>query len=95
MENRFMSTNGAWLAIDGDLRQALQQARERLDGANEELVLDFKAVRRIEPDGLEAMEILAGVADAKGIRIALTGVSIGVYKVLKLTRLAARFSFVG
>jgi anti-anti-sigma regulatory factor len=89
-----MSTNGAWLTIDGDLRQALRQAQERLDSAGKELVLDFTGVQRIEPVGLEAMETLAGIAEDKGIRVVLAGVSVQVYKVLKLTKLAARFSFV-
>jgi anti-anti-sigma regulatory factor len=86
-----MSTDDAWLTIDGDLPQSLRQARERLDSAG--LVLDFTAVRRLEPGGIEALELLAARAHDKGIRVVLTGVSVEVYKVLKLTRLAERLSF--
>jgi anti-anti-sigma regulatory factor len=93
MEDRFMSTNDAWLTIDGDLPQSLRQAQEHLDSAGEELVLNFTAVRRLEPGAIEALEVLAARARDKGIRIVLNGVSVEVYKVLKLTRLSERFSF--
>ena len=80
--------------VDGEgVAPALQQASERLDAANGQLVLDFSAVRRIDPAGLSAMEKFAGIADGLGIKPALHGVNIDVYRVLKLAKLAARFSF--
>ena len=40
------------------------------------------------------MEEFAGIADEKGVKVALRGVNVHVYKVLKLVKLASRFSFV-
>jgi len=50
-------------------------------------------VRRIDPATVNAMAELAGIADGKGIRLVLRGVNIDVYRVLKLAKLAPRFSF--
>jgi anti-anti-sigma regulatory factor len=72
---------------------ALRQASEKLDMANGQVVLDFSAVGRIDPAVLAAMEELAGIADSRGVKLALRGVNIGVYKVLKLAKLAPRFAF--
>ena len=89
-----MATIAVMFKIDGEcVVHALQQAGEQLDTANGQVVLDFSAVGRIDPAALAAMEELAGVADGKGVRLALRGVNIDVYKVLKLARLAPRFSF--
>ncbi len=74
--------------------QALRDAGETLDGAGGKVVLDFSSVRRIDPAGIRAMEEFAGIADDKGIKVVLCGVKVDVYKVLKLVRLAPRFSFV-
>jgi len=84
----------AWLEIDGEgVVQALQEARERLESAEGDLFLDFSSVRRIDPRALRTMEKLAGVADDKAVKVVLRGVNVDVYKVLKLARLAPRFSF--
>jgi hypothetical protein len=40
------------------------------------------------------MEEFARIADDKAVRIVLRGVNVDVYKVLKLVKLAHRFSFV-
>lgn len=83
-----------WLEIDGErVAEALQDAGEKLDGANGELVLNFAAVRRIAPDALRALEELAGSADDKSVKVVLHGVNVSVYKVLKLARLSPRFTF--
>ncbi|MFI5107263.1 MAG: STAS domain-containing protein [Terriglobales bacterium] len=80
--------------IDGEgVAPALQQAGEGLDKANGQMVLDFSTVLRVDPAGLCAMEELAGIADGRGVKLALRGVNIEVYKVLKLAKLAPRFSF--
>jgi len=75
------------------MNRELEEAIERLDGADGELVLDFSSVRRIEPGTLRGMEELASKAQEKGIRVVLAGMSVDVYKVLKLAKLASRFSF--
>lgn len=72
---------------------ALQEAAEKLESAQGELVVDFSAVQRIDPPSLCAMEKLAGAAESKAVKIALRGVNVDIYKVLKLAKLAPRFSF--
>lgn len=73
---------------------ALQEAREKLDSAEGETILDFSGVRRIDVNALRALEEFAGIADEKAIKVVLRGVNVDVYKVLKLVKLTRRFSFV-
>lgn len=83
----------AWLKIDEKrVVSALQEAGARLDGAQAEVVLDFSAVRRIDPSVLGAMEEFADSADRKGVKVVLRGLNVDAYKVLKLVKLAPRFS---
>jgi anti-anti-sigma regulatory factor len=72
---------------------ALQEAGDKLDSAKGETVLDFSSVCRIDSTALRAMEEFVSVANDKGVKVVLCGVSVGVYKVLKLAKLASRFSF--
>jgi len=72
---------------------ALQEAREKLESTEGEAVLDFSSVCRINSSALRAMEEFVGVANDKGVKVVLSGVNVGVYKVLKLAKLASRFSF--
>jgi len=89
-----MGTLAVMFKIDGgSVALALQQAGERLDTANGQAVLDFSAVLRVDPAGLGAMHELAAIAEGRGVKLALRGVNSGVYKVLKLAKLAPRFSF--
>ena len=74
--------------------EALQEAGEKLDSAESEVVLDFSCVRRIDVSALRALEEFAGITDDKGVKAVLRGVDVGVYKVLKLVELVSRFSFV-
>jgi anti-anti-sigma regulatory factor len=81
-----------WLSIDERcVGPALQDAVEKLDGTGGEAVVNFSAVWRLDPTALRAMEEFVGVADEKGVKVVLRGVSVDVYKVLKLTKLASRF----
>jgi len=90
-----MAMIAAWLRVDGErVVQDLQEAVEKLDNADGELVLDFASVRRLDPGAVKAMEKLAGIADGKTVRVVLRGVNVEIYKVLKLVKLARRFSFV-
>ena len=83
-----------WLNIDETrVVPALQQAGEQLDSTDGEAVLDFSSVSRIDSNTLRAMEQFVGLADGKQVRVVLSGVNVGVYKVLKLSKLASRFSF--
>jgi anti-anti-sigma regulatory factor len=89
-----MEMIAVWLKIDGErVVPALQEAREKLDSAEGEVVLDFSSVRRIDPGALAAMEKLAGAADDKDVKVVLRGVNVEVYKVLKLVKLVGRYSF--
>ena len=84
-----------WLKIDEErIVQELREAGEKLDSAGGEVVLDFSSVRRIDTGALRAMEEFAGVADEKAVKAVLCGVNVDVYKVLKLVKLAPRFSYV-
>jgi len=73
---------------------SLEEAVQELDGAVQELALDFSAVRRIDSGGLRALEDLARKAEEKKIKVILRGVNVDLYKTFKLIRLASRFSFV-
>ena len=89
-----MAMSPGWLNIDERcVVTALRDAVEKLDGTNGDAVLNFSSVCRLDPTALRAMEEFVGVADGKGVKVVLCGVSVGVYKVLKLTKLASRFSF--
>ena len=89
-----MATSAVMLKLDGEsVAHGVEEARKKLDGANGEVVLDFSSVRRIDPIALRAMEQLAGLAEDKAVKLVFRGVNVDVYKVLKLVKLAARFSF--
>src|SRR5271166_3494101 len=89
-----MTTFPVWLKTDGEpVVQALQEAREKLDSAEGDVCLDFSSVRRIDPSALREMEELASIADDRAVKIVLRGVNVDIYKVLKLMKLAPRFSF--
>jgi len=90
-----MAMIAVWLKIDEKrVVPALQEAGTKLGGAEGEVVLDFSAVRRIDPGALRAMEEFAGIADAKSVKVVLRGLNIDAYKVLKLVKLAPRFLYV-
>lgn len=89
-----MAINAVWLKIDEERAvQALQEAGDKLDHADGEVMIDFSAVRRIDPSVLKALEEFANKADDKAVKVALHGVNVDVYKVLKLVKLAQRFTF--
>jgi len=89
-----MELTGSWLRIDEEhIDQELRDTAARLDRTENEMALDFSSVRRIDPGSVRALEELATLADEKGVKVALSGVNVDVYKVLKLLKLASRFSF--
>jgi anti-anti-sigma regulatory factor len=89
-----MAMTTVWLKIDEERTvQALLEAVGRLGSIEGEVTLDFTSVRRVDPSALRVMEEFVGIADDKGVKVVLCGVSVGVYKVLKLVKLASRFSF--
>lgn len=89
-----MASIAGWVRIEGErLVDSLKETANWVDGANRELVLDFSSVQRIYPSALRALEELAGIADEKAVTLELRDVSVDVYKVLKLAKLAPRFLF--
>ena len=89
-----MESIAVWVKIDGErVADALQETREKLDSAQGEVALDFSSVRRINPAALRALETLADSADEKAVKVVLRGVNVDIYKVLKLAKVASRFSF--
>ena len=73
--------------------ELIAQALAKLDGASREVALDLSSVSRIDPSAIGALEKLAGAADEKAVKVAMRGVHVDVYKVLKLVKLTPRFSF--
>jgi anti-anti-sigma regulatory factor len=89
-----MATIPEWFKVDGEhVVQSLREADESFDRAPGRMVLDFSSVRRVDPGALRALEELAGRADDRAVKVGLRGVNVLVYKVLKLARLAPRFTF--
>jgi len=89
-----MAVNTVQLNSNGkDIVLALQEAREKLDGAGGQAVLDFSSVRRIDSHELRAMEELACMAEEKAVTVELRGVNVDVYRVMKLLKLTRRFTF--
>ena len=90
-----MSMVATFLKINaGRIAESVQEASVGLDSSNGEMTLDFSDVRRIDPKTLKAMEDLARLGEQKAVKIRLVGVSVEIYKVLKLAKLGARFHFV-
>jgi anti-anti-sigma regulatory factor len=90
-----MAIIASWVRVEEERAvQDLEDACDKLDAADGELVLDFASVRRIDPGAIRAMERLAGAADDKAVKVVLRSVNVEVYKVLKLVRLTRRFSFI-
>ena len=87
--------NPVFITIDENrVIPALREAGEKLDSAEGDVALDFSSVHRVDSSALRAMEELARIADEKNVKVALRGVGVDVYKVLKLVKLTRRFSFV-
>ena len=74
--------------------QALRDAAKKLNSAEPETVLDFSSVRRVDASAVRALQDLAAISQEKSVKVALRGVNVDVYKVFKLVKLTARFSFV-
>ena len=90
-----MTTSPVWQEIDGEhVADSLQETCNKLNGDAGNVSLDFSSVHRIDPSALKGLEELASLADEKSVKIALRAVNVDVYRVLKLMKLASRFSFV-
>ena len=89
-----MATIAVWIRVEEEcIVQSLRDTGQRLGGVDGEVTLDLSAVNRIDASALSAMAELASIADDKGIKVVLRGVNVEIYRVLKLLKLASRFSF--
>jgi anti-anti-sigma regulatory factor len=90
-----MTTNAHWIKVDPErVVQTLQQeAVEKVNSGEGELVLDFSGVPRIDSSVVRALEELAGLAGDRSVKVVLCAVNMDIYRVLKLLKLTQRFSF--
>lgn len=89
-----MATIADLLIINSEhVAEALHDVHSKLSNADGKLVLDFTSVRRIDAPAITAMEELAIAAKNKSVKLVLRGVNVDIYKVLKLSRLTTRFTF--
>jgi anti-anti-sigma regulatory factor len=90
-----MTTVPVFLEIDAErVRDSLHGALEFVESAEGEAVLDLSGVNRLDAKHVSALEEIANTAGVAGVKVALCGVNVKIYKVLKLARLAERFGFV-
>jgi len=75
------------------LPQSLAELRTLMDNGVREFIVDFSAVRRLDSAALRAMEELARAAEEKKVTITVRGVTVEIYKVLKLARISEHFRF--
>jgi anti-anti-sigma regulatory factor len=80
-------------ADEKNLSDVLQGARQKLESAGGELVVDLSSLRRVDASLLLAMQEFATMAQGKGAKLVLRGVSVDLYRVMKLVKLTAAFSF--
>ena len=71
----------------------VQAALGQIESAEREVVVDFGGVSRLDPAALRLLEELAAKARERSVRVAVLGANVELYKVLKLTAVASRFSF--
>lgn len=90
-----MASIAVWTKIHEESAiEVLRELGEKLDAANGDITLDFSPVQQVDAAMVRAMEELAARAEDKGVKVALRGVNVDVYKVFKLVKLSGRFVFV-
>jgi len=88
-----MSTSNVYLRVNGEGLPSFAALIDCLKTTGGDLTLDFASSQRIGADALSTLEALANQAGEKQVGVVLTGVSVDVYRVLKLVKLASRFSY--
>jgi anti-anti-sigma regulatory factor len=90
-----MTTSAEWIKIAPErvLHALQQEAVDKVNSAQGEAILDFSSVLRIDSNDAGALEQLAGLAEARSVKVVLRAVNVDIYKVLKLLKLTERFSF--
>lgn len=89
-----MTTNEVWIKVEPD-RMIDALKHEALDQVEtgQRVILDFSSVSRVDAASLKALEQLAHLARDRSAQIALLGVNLDIYKVLKLVKLTPQLSF--
>lgn len=72
----------------------IEKLIEEISTTGNGALLDLSTIERIDAPALHSLERLAEAADAHTTKVVLRGVNTDIYKVLKLMKLASRFSFV-
>ena len=90
-----MITNAHWIKVDPErvVHTLQQEAVEKVNAAEGEVVLDFSGVPRIDSSVVRALDELAGLADDRGVKVVLRAVNMDIYRVFKLLKLTQRFTF--
>src|SRR5579862_2491870 len=90
-----VTTTAGCLFIDPQKgAQTLREACEKLPSADDELMLDFSAVQRIDAGMLRSLEELVRAAGKAEVSLVLRGTDVTIYKVLKLAGLTSQIQFV-
>jgi len=85
-----MSTSVVELELGAsDVPQNLRELCLRLSDQGGAVILDLSAVSRMDAGAIVAIQEFVRVANDKGVTVELRGVSIHLYKVLKLANLAS------
>ena len=89
-----MATIAVWLKIDEErVVQALQEAGEKLDSAEGKWFWISLPCAGSIPAAHWVWKSSQALPTTKTVKVVLRGVNVDVYKVLKLVKLASRFSF--
>ena len=86
-----MSKIAVLLKVDEEINGVLMAAADKLNENVGEVLVDLSAIRRVDPRGVQAMEEFVTRAHARGVKVAVRLSDVGVYKVLKLVKLAPLF----
>ena len=78
-----MTTNAVWI----------EDAVQKINGGEQEVMLDFSDVARIDGNVVRTLEELAGLAEKRSVKVVLRSVNVDIYRVLKELKLTERFTF--
>ena len=78
-----MTANADWI----------QDAVQKINGGEQEVMLDFTDVTRIDGNVVRELEQLAGLAAERSVKVVLRSVNVDIYQVLKQLKLTERFTF--
>ena len=65
----------------------IQEAVEKVNRGESEVILDFSSVLRIDGNAVRALEELAGLAEGRSVKVVLRAVNVGIYRAVSYTHL--------